>query len=193
MADPNPRRRLMVELLARTGMRVGELAALIAPWRPAFEYNIEGYPDARFLDLVETVAPEPVSPPPAGMKTWRIGMRFQRHVLVNGSNPLLLLDEVRALGACEIKVVADAVPDLQDLEPSGCYFGWDATLVTDRPRSEIDDVFLFIADEMELRIEDAAPEATTSGRSATVIRAARFMISSCSVLRGRLQPSWSCA
>jgi len=27
-ADPNPRRRLMVELLARTGMRVGELAAL---------------------------------------------------------------------------------------------------------------------------------------------------------------------
>ena len=109
---------------------------------------------------LETVAPEPVSPPPAGMKTWRIGMRFQRHVLVNGSNPLLLLDELRALGACQIKVVADAVPDLQDLEPSGCYFGWDATLVTDRPRSEIDDVFLFIADEMELRIEDAAPEAT---------------------------------
>ena len=27
-ADPNPRRRLMIELLARTGMRVGELAAL---------------------------------------------------------------------------------------------------------------------------------------------------------------------
>jgi integrase len=27
-ADPNPRRRLMVELLARTGMRVGELSAL---------------------------------------------------------------------------------------------------------------------------------------------------------------------
>ena len=26
--DPNPRRRLMIELLARTGMRVGELAAL---------------------------------------------------------------------------------------------------------------------------------------------------------------------
>ena len=32
-ADPNPRRRLMIELLARTGMRVGELAALEdEPW-----------------------------------------------------------------------------------------------------------------------------------------------------------------
>ena len=38
---------------------------------------------------------------------------------------------------------------------------------------------------------DAAPEATPSGKSATVIRAARFMISSCSGLRGRLEPSWS--
>jgi pyridoxine 5-phosphate synthase len=47
---------------------VAELAALIAPWRPAFEYNIEGYPDARF---VETVSPEQVTlvPDPPGVLT----------------------------------------------------------------------------------------------------------------------------
>jgi pyridoxine 5-phosphate synthase len=50
---------------------VAELAALIAPWRPAFEYNIEGFPDARFLELVETVSPEQVTlvPDPPGVLT----------------------------------------------------------------------------------------------------------------------------
>lgn len=34
------------------------LAELMRPWRPAFELNIEGYPDSRFLDLVRQVTPE---------------------------------------------------------------------------------------------------------------------------------------
>jgi pyridoxine 5-phosphate synthase len=34
------------------------LAELMRPWRPAFELNIEGYPDRRFLDLVGQVMPE---------------------------------------------------------------------------------------------------------------------------------------
>jgi pyridoxine 5-phosphate synthase len=34
------------------------LAELMRPWRPAFEFNIEGYPDPRYLDLVAEVIPE---------------------------------------------------------------------------------------------------------------------------------------
>jgi pyridoxine 5-phosphate synthase len=34
------------------------LAELMRPWRPAFELNIEGYPDSRFLDLVGQIMPE---------------------------------------------------------------------------------------------------------------------------------------
>ena len=37
---------------------VPALAALMAPWRPGFEFNIEGYPDEDFLALVERTAPE---------------------------------------------------------------------------------------------------------------------------------------
>jgi pyridoxine 5-phosphate synthase len=35
-----------------------QLAALMRPWRPGFELNIEGYPDQRFLDLVGQARPE---------------------------------------------------------------------------------------------------------------------------------------
>jgi pyridoxine 5-phosphate synthase len=37
---------------------VTDLAALMAPWRPAFEFNIEGYPDNRLMDIVRAVRPE---------------------------------------------------------------------------------------------------------------------------------------
>ncbi len=55
------------------------LAALIAPWRPGFEFNIEGFPDPAFLDLVAGVAPEQVTlvPDAPGVLTseegWRLG------------------------------------------------------------------------------------------------------------------------
>jgi pyridoxine 5-phosphate synthase len=66
-----------------------ELAALIAPWRPAFEYNIEGYPDQRFLDLVELVAPEQVTlvPDPPGVLTSDEGWRLDpaQAALVGGA------------------------------------------------------------------------------------------------------------
>ena len=37
---------------------VPALAELMAPWRPEFEFNIEGYPDAAFMAMVEEVSPE---------------------------------------------------------------------------------------------------------------------------------------
>ncbi|GAB0113497.1 pyridoxine 5'-phosphate synthase [Acidisoma sp. C75] len=37
---------------------VAMLDRLMRPWRPGFEFNIEGYPDARFMALVAEVRPE---------------------------------------------------------------------------------------------------------------------------------------
>jgi pyridoxine 5-phosphate synthase len=34
------------------------VAAMMQPWRPAFELNLEGYPDRRFLDIVAAIKPE---------------------------------------------------------------------------------------------------------------------------------------
>lgn len=87
--------------------------------------------------------------------TWRLRFRFQENVLVNGTNPLLLLDELRGLGDCHVTIGTDALPQLSDLRPEVCYLAFDVTLTTDQPRSAIDDVFIFVVDEMELVIEPA--------------------------------------
>ena len=90
-------------------------------------------------------------------------MRFHKDVLVNGSNPLLLLDELRTLGDCRVAVDVEATPPLDQMDPTACYFTWNVLLETAHPKSEIEDVFIFVAGDMELSIEEgAAPPAAAS-------------------------------
>jgi two-component system chemotaxis sensor kinase CheA len=84
---------------------------------------------------------------------WRLRFSFNDNVLVNGTNPLLLLDELRGLGDCDVRVRADAVPPIGELDPKICHLTWDVTLITDQPRSAIEDVFIFVIDEMSLELE----------------------------------------
>jgi two-component system chemotaxis sensor kinase CheA len=70
-----------------------------------------------------------------------------------GANPLLLLEEIRGLGTATVVALTDALPQLEDMDPCGCYLGWDVVLTTDQPRSAIEDVFIFVSDGMELTLE----------------------------------------
>ena len=89
----------------------------------------------------------------AGEATWRLRLRFAPDVLVRGTNPLLLLDELRALGPCAVTASAEAVPPLEEMDPEACYLAWDVVLRTAQPQAAIEEVFLFVRDDMELAIE----------------------------------------
>jgi two-component system chemotaxis sensor kinase CheA len=100
----------------------------------------------------------PASPPTAcdretGNKTWRIRFRPKREVLLRGTNPLALLNELRELGACQIVAQFEDVPLLDDLNGEHLYMFWDIILTSDRGMAAIKDVFLFVEDDCELRIE----------------------------------------
>ena len=129
----------------------------------------------------EAAAPSPAT----GSRHWRIGVRFHKDVLVNGSNPLLLLDELRALGDCRVTVDARAVPDLATLEPSVCYFAWNIELTTTYPQSAIEEVFIFVFDEMELKIEaGTAPAAEAPIAVETPEPAGEPLVADAAVKRG---------
>ena len=109
--------------------------------------------------------PSHAAPPPAaGEKTWRVGMRFHKEVLINGCNPLLILDELAGLGKCRIVVHTAATPPLNEIEPQASYFSWDVELTTAHSRSDIEDVFIFVAGEMDLSIEEVAAAAASCRR-----------------------------
>jgi two-component system chemotaxis sensor kinase CheA len=96
-------------------------------------------------DPVDAVTDAPTS--------FRIRFRLPADAMTLGTNPLRLLDEMRELGECTVVAVDDTVPSLEDIDPTACYVHWDVFLTTEHPASAIDDVFLFVRDDMELDVE----------------------------------------
>ncbi len=88
-----------------------------------------------------------------GEQSWRVRFRLHPDVLVNGTNPLLLLDELRGLGQATVTALTDRLPALEDLDAEACHLGWELMLSTEQPRSAIEDVFMFVSDDTELEIE----------------------------------------
>ncbi len=95
--------------------------------------------------------PEQSAPEATGH--WRVTFRLPADALLNGTNPLLMLDELRQIGPAEVTALPAAVPALDALDPETLYLGWQVDLVADDPRAAIEDVFLFVRDDMELSVE----------------------------------------
>lgn len=128
------------------------------------------------LSVGAVVAPSRAAPVPSATAgkgtTFRLHFRLPANAMANGTNPLGLLDELRELGDCRVAADLSAVPTLGAIGPSDLHVAWNVTLTTDQPRSAIDDVFIFVMDEMELKIEETAGVALLT--SAAKLPAAPF-------------------
>lgn len=100
--------------------------------------------------------------PVAPATPWRIKFRLPHTALINGCNPVALLAEMRELGPCRISADLSSVPPLDVLAPQECHVGWVVELETDQPRSAIEDVFIFIIDDMQLEIEQLDQQTAAS-------------------------------
>lgn len=100
-----------------------------------------------------------VIPPIANRLDWRICFRLPAGAMNTGANPLLLIDELRALGEATVKAHTDRLPALEDLDPTECYIDWEVLLATEQSRDAIEQVFLFLIDDMQLNIERIGGEA----------------------------------
>ncbi len=84
--------------------------------------------------------------------TYRISFRPDRDILKNGTNPIHLLNELRALGECDITAHMEETPLLKDYAQEACYIYWDIVLTTGRGLNAIKDVFIFVEDTSDIKI-----------------------------------------
>lgn len=94
------------------------LAGLMQPWRPAVELNIEGYPDARLLDIVRRVRPEQCTlvPDAPGVLTSEEGWQLE------GEQLNLATPAVAALKQAGCRVILFVDPDpgvVERVPPTG--------------------------------------------------------------------------
>lgn len=133
--------------------------------------------------LEDAIAHAAGVPPPAAAATpagqgWHVVFRLPADCMANGTNPLMLLDELRELGPCRVVALTDRLPSLDALTPTHCHIGWDVTVETDEPAGAVEDVFIFVMDDMELAITplavdvDEAPAAPDAAPPAAAMPAA---------------------
>lgn len=114
-------------------------------------------------------APLAATATPAKKKTtWRIRFSLPANSMANGTNPLGLLDELRDLGECTVRANTAGIPQLDDLVPTELYVSWEVVLTSEQDRSAIDDVFIFVMDDMELDVQELAAQQVAPVAAAPV-------------------------
>jgi len=93
---------------------------------------------------------------------WHIEFAPFPALFLSGNDPLRILRELADLGEMQVELRDAALPKFGQYDPLNAYIGWRITLPGTVKRAAIDDVFAWIEDQCDLKIEafgTAAPVA----------------------------------
>jgi two-component system, chemotaxis family, sensor kinase CheA len=183
---------LLRELLARAAAGTpapGEMAALVAELHQASGVAGKSAP--------VPAAAHPSEPAIPKQTAYRISFRPSTDLFQQGMDPLLILRDVAALGESVTTIEAGQLPPLAALDPEQCYLAWTIRLQTSKTVEEIRDIFAFVEDSAEIRIEPevesrpgavvvAEPRAAASGSGTASLRVATSKVDKLIDLVGEL-------
>lgn len=106
---------------------------------------------------IERIAP--AKPAGNARAAFQITFKPKLGMFYSGSDPVTLLDDLRALGQAHITAHTDQVPLLSSLEAEHCYLWWQILLSTDEKETAIRNVFVFVEDDCEVDIQPLEDEA----------------------------------
>ena len=134
---------------------LSNLRSVIAGETPAMATSAAPAPDT-----VPGVKPA-AAPSPTQKSVCRLEFYLPADALIYGTNPVLLLEELAEIGPITVTALTGRIPDLATLDPEVPHIGWRVDIEAEDPASAIDDVFLFLRDNMELSLTrlDAAMES----------------------------------
>ena len=90
---------------------------------------------------------------PGSEATYRIRFKPDADIFRTGTNPVLLLKELQELGPCRVIAQTEKIPELNELDSEGCFIYWDIILTTSKSVNDIEDVFIFVANNSSIKID----------------------------------------
>ncbi|WP_333821138.1 chemotaxis protein CheA [Ohtaekwangia sp.] len=97
--------------------------------------------------------------------TYYVLIEPQPLLLKNGTNLLFLVDDVAALGEALVMPSFNDLPTLNQFQSDTCYTRFEVILVTERPPSEINDVFIFAEDHCKVTVAQLSSSNLLSATS----------------------------
>jgi len=90
----------------------------------------------------------------AAPSAYRVYFRPGAEIFSLGMDPLLILRDLASLGQTQgAEADLGALPALADLDPERCYLAWKVRLESAKTEPEIRDIFAFVEDGAEIRVE----------------------------------------
>jgi two-component system chemotaxis sensor kinase CheA len=85
---------------------------------------------------------------------YRVEFRPHREMFSSGTNPIMLLRNLAALGTVSVcQLHADELPPLDELDPAQCYLSWTIELASSCTEEELHEVFEFVEHLAEVTIQ----------------------------------------
>lgn len=84
---------------------------------------------------------------------WRIDFKPHHALLQHGNNPVRMFAELQRLGRLEPHVETGGLPPLDVMNPELCYLAWDLIVHGEIPRSEVEAIFEWVADDCHVVIQ----------------------------------------
>ncbi len=138
--------------------------ARVADVQGRLEALLAGGSGAPAADAASESAPTPDAPVAAA--GWRIYFAPGPELLTRGNEPTRILRELSKLGELEVKADVSQVPSLADLDPRQCFIRWNIDLLGDVTRDAVEELFAWVLDECELKVEPlGAPAAPAPAAS----------------------------
>ncbi len=102
--------------------------------------------------------PQETHAEPVGISTFYIHFQPHPDILTNGTNPLFLVEDFKALGDYLAFPDFELLPPLDDLDPEKCYVSWEIILATKEEIEKIFEVFIFAEDSCTLDVQKLSDE-----------------------------------
>ncbi|MEM1195967.1 MAG: chemotaxis protein CheA [Pseudomonadota bacterium] len=123
-----------------------------APIAAAGEATGETTDEATQETEAPTSAPDDETEPKSDH--WLVHIRPRAGGMANGSEPLLWLREIIALGGECLACDTEAIPPIDRLDPEQGYLGWTYQLPGSVDRSEVEEIFDFVGEDCALAFGD---------------------------------------
>jgi two-component system, chemotaxis family, sensor kinase CheA len=91
-------------------------------------------------------------------RSFRIAFKPARGIFMNGTKVLNLIEELCGLGQADVFPHMEGVPPLGSLDPESCYAWWEVVLTGAIDENAIRDIFIFVEDQSEIRVEPVADD-----------------------------------
>lgn len=120
-----------------------------------------------------SLSQDPVACAASDLAVYRIAFHPDREMFASGTNPIVLLRNLDALGRVTVtELHTEELPSLADLDPAQCYLSWTIEIATLHSADELREVFEFVehlAEIVLLRIDVAEEGAASASQDVSSI------------------------